>query len=54
MFRRLHGEDEYGGRIGAGLSIVKAIIEQHDGAIWIADNEGETGTKMMFSIPIEP
>lgn len=40
MFKRLHGREQYGGGTGAGLAIVKKLVEQHDGQIWIEANEG--------------
>ncbi len=39
MFRRLHARDAYGGGTGAGLAIVKKMIEQDKGEIWIEPNE---------------
>ncbi len=50
IFRRLHGEDDYGGRIGAGLAIVKAIIERHGGKIWLDSEFTENGSQIYFSL----
>jgi len=49
IFRRLHAESEYEGT-GAGLSIVKRIIKDHDGSIWI-DSEAGKGAIFYFTIP---
>lgn len=48
IFRRLHPSDSFGGGSGAGLTIVKKIIERHDGRIWIESAQGE-GTTFFFS-----
>ncbi|NCB42347.1 MAG: DUF4118 domain-containing protein [Clostridia bacterium] len=38
--------------IGLGLSICKAIVEAHEGHIWIEDNLPQ-GTKIIFTLPLE-
>lgn len=52
MFKRLHGRDEYGGGAGAGLTIVKKLVERHRGQIWIDSIPGE-GTAFFFTLPGE-
>jgi signal transduction histidine kinase len=47
IFKRLHARDKYGGRTGAGLTIVKKIVEQHGGSIWVESRYGE-GTTFYF------
>lgn len=49
MFKRLHGKDDYGGGTGSGLSIVKKIIERHEGRVWIESN-GKSGTTFLFTL----
>ncbi|MDD5070191.1 MAG: ATP-binding protein [Candidatus Omnitrophica bacterium] len=49
IFKRLHSEKEYDGT-GAGLSIVKRIIEDHGGDIWV-DSEYGKGSVFHFSLP---
>lgn len=49
IFRRLHTTKEYEGT-GAGLTIVKKIIEEHQGQIRIESAEGK-GAKFIFTIP---
>jgi len=51
MFRRLHTESEYGGGTGAGLTLVKSIIELHGGEIWVESNESG-GTDVVFTVPV--
>lgn len=51
MFRRFHGENEYGGGTGAGLAIVKRVIDHHDGWIRFDSKPGE-GTTFYFGLPI--
>ncbi len=49
IFRRLHTQEEYSGT-GAGLSIVKRIIDEHGGSVWVESELGK-GSTFWFSIP---
>jgi signal transduction histidine kinase len=49
IFRRLHGREEYGGGTGAGLTIVRMIVERHGGSIWI-DSEPGAGSTFYFTL----
>ena len=44
IFKRLHGRDKFGGGTGVGLTIVKKIIDRHNGHIWVDSNPGEGAT----------
>jgi light-regulated signal transduction histidine kinase (bacteriophytochrome) len=50
IFQRLHS-NEYEG-VGAGLAIVKKIIQKHSGKVWI-ESKKDTGTKVSFSLPLK-
>ncbi|PCK09316.1 MAG: hypothetical protein COA42_04740 [Alteromonadaceae bacterium] len=49
LFKRLNGREQYGGGTGVGMSIVKKIISQHGGEIWIESVFGQ-GTTVYFTL----
>ena len=48
IFKRLHEQNKYGGGTGAGLTIVKKIVERYGGRIWLESVPGE-GTVFYFT-----
>ncbi|WP_372826931.1 ATP-binding protein, partial [Polaromonas sp.] len=44
MFKRLHGREDYGGGTGAGLTIVRKLVERHRGQVWLESAAGEGST----------
>ena len=50
MFKRLNGRDEYGGGMGAGLSVVKKVVGRHGGVIWV-ESARDTGSTFYFTLP---
>ena len=49
IFKRLHSRDKFGGGTGAGLTIVKKIVERHGGRIWV-ESIGGQGTTFKFTL----
>jgi signal transduction histidine kinase len=49
IFKRLHGRDQFGGGTGAGLTIVKKIVERHNGRVWLESTPG-LGTTFNFTL----
>jgi signal transduction histidine kinase len=49
IFKRLHGRDKFGGGTGAGLTIVKKIVERHHGRIWL-ESSPDQGTTFYFTL----
>jgi light-regulated signal transduction histidine kinase (bacteriophytochrome) len=50
LFKRMHGRDEYGGGVGAGLTIVQKLVHRHGGRVWIDSTLG-VGTTFYFTLP---
>jgi two-component system, chemotaxis family, sensor kinase Cph1 len=50
MFKRLHGRDEFGGGVGAGLTVVKKVVQRHGGSIWL-DSKVGVGSTFYFTLP---
>ncbi len=50
IFKRLHPPSRYGGGTGAGLTIVKKIVERHSGTIWLESAYGQ-GTTFFLTLP---
>ena len=51
IFKRLHPAGHYGGGTGAGLTIVRKIVERHGGCIWIDSTFGE-GSTFYFTLSL--
>jgi light-regulated signal transduction histidine kinase (bacteriophytochrome) len=53
MFKRMHGRDEFGGGVGAGLTIVQKLVQRHGGRVWLDSTLG-AGTTFYFTLPGSP
>ncbi|WP_293133716.1 ATP-binding protein [Microcoleus sp. bin38.metabat.b11b12b14.051] len=49
IFKRLHAPNKYGGGTGAGLTIVKKIVERHGGEI-VVESKSKEGTTFYFTL----
>ncbi len=52
LFKRLHSPKKYKGGTGVGLTLVKRIIERHQGAIALTSVKGE-GSTFYITFPVE-
>jgi two-component system, chemotaxis family, sensor kinase Cph1 len=52
IFRRIHGKDEFGGGVGAGLTIARRAVERHAGRIWVESALG-VGSTFYFTLAPE-
>lgn len=50
IFRRLHPRDAFGGGTGAGLAVVKSIVERHGGTVSVK-SEVEKGSTFSITLP---
>jgi signal transduction histidine kinase len=53
MFRRVHPQETYPGA-GIGLAVVKRIVEQHQGRIWVESEPGEGSTFFFTLLATDP
>ena len=49
IFKRLHSQEKYGGGTGAGLAVVKKMLGQHGGDVWVESEPGQ-GATFYFTI----
>lgn len=49
IFKRLHARDQFGGGTGAGLTIVRKLVERHGGQIWVESEYG-AGSTFLFTL----
>jgi len=54
IFRRIHGQDEFGGGVGAGLTIARKTVERHGGRLWVESVVGEGSTFYFTLAPEKP
>lgn len=50
IFRRLHGQSEYGGGSGAGLTIARRAVERLGGRLWAESDGPGHGTTFLFTL----
>ena len=50
LFKRMHGRDDFGGGVGAGLTIVQKLVQRHGGRVWL-DSVLGVGTTFYFTLP---
>ena len=50
IFKRLHARESYGGGSGAGLTIVRRVVERHGGRVWIESDPVRGGTTFWFTL----
>ena len=53
VFSKFFTGPELASGTGLGLYICKAIIEAHDGRLWVENNKDEKGAAFSFSLPVK-
>ena len=51
VFKRLHAKESYGGGTGAGLTIIRRILDRHHGSVWVESEAGK-GATFFFDLPV--